>query len=331
VHTDQRRRLESVRLASALASRGVEPSSVKESASAIGPAVVVDGAGWLVAVEHEHHALSVGLLWAHDAGVDQLNLVVGVERAPTFARRARSFSLHVVVWAYRDNALVEVVPIDHEPRREVPTSHERFASLIADCGVDVVREHGVLTGEVLGLEVCRVVDDPDSTDGVRLEIGVGAHDRETFRLVHGALATGEQLIDVARTVTKIRSDAAAQHPLARLGIERLLRSRVVASPGLVGARTLRIAEPPVRRDNVKDPVPCVAIGELTDGSPLVVACTAIADLDVVAFGADARDRLGVDGELVIVTAPGNVTPSIRRLAGLLERPANFHEVATHGD
>ncbi|MFM9112625.1 MAG: hypothetical protein ACKOPB_05145, partial [Actinomycetota bacterium] len=92
MHTDQRRRLESVRLASALASRGVDPSSVNESASAIGPAVVVDGAGWLVAVEHEHHALSVGLLWAHDAGVDQLNLVVGVERAPTFARRARSFS-----------------------------------------------------------------------------------------------------------------------------------------------------------------------------------------------------------------------------------------------
>lgn len=331
MHTDQRRRLESVRLASALASRGVEPSRVTESTSAIGPAVVADGSGWLVAVDHEHHALSVGLLWAHGAGVEELNLVVGSDRAPTFARRARNFVPRVVVWTYRDNVLVETAPIDHEPQRGVPASHERFASLIADCGVDVVREHGVLTGEVLGLEVCRVVDDPDATDGVRLEIGVGAHDRETFRLVHGAVATGEQLIDVARTVTAIRSDASAQHPLARLGIERLLRSRVVASPGIVGARALRVAEPPVRRENVKDPVPCVAVGESTNGSPLVVTCTAIADLDVVPFGADARDRLRTDAELVIVAAPGNVTPSIRRLAGLLERPAKFCEVATHGD
>lgn len=331
MHTDQRRRLESVRLAGALASRGVEASSVVESTSAIGPAFVVDGSGWLVAVEHEHHALSVGLLWAHGAGVEELNLVVSADRASTFARRARCFALHVLIWTYRDNVLVEAVPGAHELEREVPSTHERFASLIADCGVDVVREHGVLTGEVLGLEVCRVVDDPESTDGVRLEIGVGAHDRETFRLVHGAVATGEQLLDVARTVAKIRSDSAAQHPLARLGIERLLRSRVVESPRLIGARVVRPAEPPTRRENVKDAVPCVALGESTDGTPLVVVCTAIADLDVVAFGADARDRLRRDAELVIVVAPGNVTPSIRRLAGLLERPAIFHEVATHGD
>ena len=330
MHTDQRRRLESVRLAGALASRGVEPSSVTESTSAIGPAVVVGGSGWLVAVEHEQHALSVAMLWANTTGVEELNLVVGSDRAPIVARRARCFAPRVIVWTYRDNALVEVEPLDHEPQHVVPATHEKFASLIADCGVDVVREHGVLTGEVLGLEVCRVVEDPNNTDGVRLEIGVGAHDRETFRLVHGAVATGEQLMDVARTVTAIRSEASAQHPLARLGIERLLRSRVVASPGIVGARTLRVAEPPVKRDNVKDPVPCVAVGELTDGSPLVVACTAIADLDVVPFGADARDRLRTDAELVIVAAPGNVTPSIRRLAGLLERPANFCEVATHG-
>ncbi|NBT38101.1 MAG: hypothetical protein EBT21_08345, partial [Actinobacteria bacterium] len=150
-------------------------------------------------------------------------------------------------------------------------------------------------------------------------------------LVHGAVATGEQLMDVARTVSEIRKDPAAQHPLARLALERRLRSRLLASPNLVGATRLSVAEPPVVRTNVKDAVPCVAIGERADGSKVVVACTSIADLDVVSFGADARDRLAGDAELVVVSLPGNVTPSIRRLGEMLQRPATFCELEAHGD
>jgi hypothetical protein len=184
---------------------------------------------------------------------------------------------------------------------------------------------------VLGLEVCRVVNDPSSADQVRLEIGVGVHDRETFRLVHGAVATCEQLIDVARTVAAIRTDSSAQHPLARLALERRLRSRIVAAPSLVSARKLVVAEPPVARTNVKDSVPCIAVGESVDGAPLVVTFTSIADLDVVGFGADARERLNPDARLVVVTLPGNATPSIRRLGAMLKHPATFCELEAHGD
>ena len=329
MQSDQRRRLESVRLASALAKRGVDPANVVESTCAIGPAVIADGVGWVVAVEHERHALAVAHLWAETHAVEELHLVAD-ENAAVVARRARYFSRSATVWRFADNALVEVPGAEHEPQRGVPALHERFASLIADCGVDVVREHGVLSGEVLGLEICRVVDDPTIPDGVRLEIGVGVHDRETFRLVHGAVATGEQLMDVASTVAAIRRDPSAQHPLARLALERRLRSRLLAAPNLVGAARLSAAEPPVVRANVKDAVPCVAIGERADGSSVVVACTAIADLDVVSFGADARDRLAGDAELVVVSMPGNVTPSIRRLGEMLQRPANFCELEAHG-
>ena len=330
LQTDQRRRLETVRLASALTKRGVDPSKVVESTCAVGPAVIIDSVGWVVAIEHEHHALAIAQLWAESAGLASVN-VVSVERGGLIARRAQFFARTTKVWCYADNVLVEADALDHEQRRTIPPSHERFAALIADCGVDVVREHGVLSGEVLGLEVCRVVDDPTNPDGVRLEIGVGVHDRETFRLVHGTVATGEQLMDVARLVAGIRRDPSAQHPLARLGLERRLRSRLVAAPHLVGASRLVAAEPPVVRANVKDSVPCVAMGERSDGGQLVVVCTAIADLEVVAFGADARDRLTADAQLLVVSLPGNVTPSIRRLGDMLKQPATFCELEAHGD
>lgn len=330
LESDQRRRLEAVRLASALARLGVDATDVVDSTSPIGPAVIADGVGWVVAVEHEYHALAVAQLWAGSHDVGKLNLVVDLNSG-VVARRARHFARETTVWSYVDNALVEQSVSPHEVNKLVPSSHEHFASLIADCGVDVVREHGVLSGEVLGLEVCRVVEDPSDPSGVRLEIGVGVHDRETFRLVHGAVATGEQLMDVARTVSGIRNDPAAQHPLARLALERRLRSRLLSRPDLIGASRLVAAEPPVVRANVKDSVPCVAIGEHADGRSLVVACTAIADLDVVSFGADARDRLDDGAELVVASLPGNVTHSIRRLGEMLKRPATFCELEAHGD
>ena len=56
-------------------------------------------------------------------------------------------------------------------------------------------EHGVVTGEVRGLEVCRVVDDPH-TGAVRLEVGVGAHDREAFTIMHGDVPTVDALAGV---------------------------------------------------------------------------------------------------------------------------------------
>lgn len=330
LESDQRRRLEAVRLASALSRLGVDATGVLDSTSPIGPAAIAGRVGWIVAVEHEHHALAVAQLWAASHDVGNLNLVVDAN--PTVvARRARYFARETTIWSYVDNVLVEQSASSHEANKGVPASHEHFASLIADCGVDVVREHGVLSGEVLGLEVCRVVDDHSESSGVRLEIGVGVHDRETFRLVHGAVATGEQLMDVARTVSKIRNDPAAQHPLARLALERRLRSRLLSRPDLVGASRLVAAEPPVARANVKDSVPCIATGERADGTPLVVACTAIADLDVVSFGADARDRLDDGADLVVVSMPGNVTQSIRRLGEMLKRPATFCELEAHGD
>ncbi|MEY2939918.1 MAG: hypothetical protein RIS58_905, partial [Actinomycetota bacterium] len=91
LESDQRRRLESVRLASAFARLGVDATHVVDSTSPIGPAVIADGVGWVVAVEHEHHALAVAQLWAASHDVGKLNLVVDMNSG-VFARRARHFA-----------------------------------------------------------------------------------------------------------------------------------------------------------------------------------------------------------------------------------------------
>ncbi|NDC44693.1 MAG: hypothetical protein EBZ55_01215, partial [Actinobacteria bacterium] len=112
MQSDQRRRLEAVRLASALAKRGVDSSSVVEATCAIGPAVIADGAGWVVAVEHERHALAVAHLWAESHGVDHLHLVADVN-AEVIARRTRYFTRAATVWRYADNVLVEAHRAEH--------------------------------------------------------------------------------------------------------------------------------------------------------------------------------------------------------------------------
>ena len=47
-----------------------------------------------------------------------------------------------------------------------PAGDEALVEIIIDGGVDVVVEQGILRGEVLGLEVARIVDG-------KLEVGVG--------------------------------------------------------------------------------------------------------------------------------------------------------------
>jgi hypothetical protein len=249
-----------------------------------------------------------------------------VSDADLIARRAQLFDIDIRVWLVADKKVTIAEPAAVLAASQVPQSHEQFADLIAQSGAEVVREHGVLSGEAMGLEVCRVVvDENDNTP--RLEIGVGAHDRETFQMLHGKVATLESLVKVVDIVRGHRKSGVEHHPLNRLAAERLLRHRVVVDPQLVAASSMEVVEPPVKRLNVKDAVPCCAVGVSEQGQPLVVVCTAVVDVDVVAFAADARVRIAPDAQLVIATHTNNVTPSLAKLAKSLRNPARFVEVA----
>jgi hypothetical protein len=268
------------------------------------------------------------LAWAVRAGATSLE-IIAEEGTGVLARRAGAFRFPIAVWHADGRSLWPAVAEPTAPPASVPGHHRDLVPLIEAGGAEPIEEHGVLAGEVRGLEVCRVVDDPD-LGSTRLEVGVGAHDREAFTMIHGGVPTVDSLARIVDAVTEHRRSDAAPHPLNRLGRERLMRWRLIAEPDLVGAVSLAPAPPPVPRPNLKDPVPCVAAGVDADGRSVVVVCASGVDLELVPFAADARAALdrahpgvGDGSRLVIVTPSRDRVPVIEALADLLRQPAEF--------
>jgi hypothetical protein len=278
------------------------------------------GAVW-IATNHER-ALGPVLLWANRHHLNEIHVVTDNE-AGLLARRAAAFTTPIHVWEFANSALNPASPTEPLPKIHVPESHEQFAQIIQQSGADPIREHGILTGEVLGLEVCRVVDTPE---GPKLEIGVGAHDRETFQLVHSHRTIEDSLTEVTTIVKQHRQPGAEPHPLNRLAPERLLRARLLQQPHLVGAKHLQPAEPPVIRRNLLDPSACVAHGITTNNQPLIVAITATVDVDIVTFSIDAQLREHPQAGITIATYTGNMTPSLRSIAATVARPIFFTDL-----
>ena len=112
-----------------------------------------------------------------------------------------------------------------------------------------------------------------------------------------------------------------------LGASRLLRSRVVADPSLIGfeSSTVLVAmEPPVPRANLKDEVPCVAVE--TESNTVVVFVSGV-DLEVVPFACDAIVQHR--GDACLIAAPGrDIIPVQQRLAALVSVPTRFVAVAS---
>jgi hypothetical protein len=212
---------------------------------------------------------------------------------------------------------VEAEPL--EAGGEPPAAALALAPDIEASGATVVIEHGGVTGEVLGLEVARVVE---HDAGLSLEVGIGRHDREAFAIIHGDRPTGAALAGVVESVRHTRRSDAPEQPLYRIAQERWLREVVLAHPELVGAAALARHEGPLPRPNVKDPWPAVAVG---DG--VVVVTSVGVDLDVVPFAADARLAVDPAARLVLVLPERDAHPVTRELAARLRSPA---EVVTVG-
>ncbi len=304
-----------------------------------GAALVIDGAAWVLIEGDASRALGGALAWAlrHDAtSLD----VVAVADTGLLARRAARLGFPVAVWLAQDRTLLPAVP---EPIAEpvVPTpEHLALIDMIADAGAIANVEHGVVFGEVYGLEVCRVVDEPTighiaelgdidpalfaSIDGVHLEVGVGANDREAFRLIHGGIPTVEALASVVESVAIYRSPDAPQHPLNRLGQERYLRWRLEQEPHLVGMASVSPTQPPLPRPNLKDPIPCVASAVAADGRVHTIVCSVGVDVDLVGFVADVQS---MSNEPVIVALKErDRLPITLDLLGQLATPVEIRTV-----
>lgn len=255
------------------------------------------------------HAKPLHLLVERDSGL--------------LARRALQFDLPVSVWHVEGTTLLPAVAEPHASRVEPTAAHLHFVDLIASSGADPVVEHGVVLGEVRGLEMCRVVDDAH-TGVARLEVGMGAHDREAFQMVHGDLPTEQALGQVIDAVLPHRSPGADPHPLNSFGAERMYRWNAITDPASLGFASIVPADPPIMRTNLKDTVPCVAIGDGTDGRAVLAFVHGI-DLDIVPFALDAADRHGAS-RVVVVSRSRDIVGPIRSMAASAHLPVTFHEV-----
>lgn len=243
------------------------------------------------------------------------------------ARRAAAFRVPITVWHVDGRSLqpAEAAPLVAPP--SPAPAHLALVPVIEAGGATPVVEHGVVTGEVRGLEVCRVVDDR-AGGHARLEVGVGVHDREAFALIHGDVPAVDALAGVVDSVTRNRGNGGA-HALDRLVPERLLRWRLERDPAAIGLDSIAPTEPPVPRPNVKDRAPCSARGRRADGSAVVIVCSVGVDLDLIPYATDARrlgeSQPGVGGgdvgiaETVIVLPPRDLVPMTVELAGLLDQ------------
>jgi hypothetical protein len=316
----RRSRLLSVKLVALLGQHlGVDVSSYTQETCGLGAALVSDDAVWILVDGDASRALGPAIAWASKYA-RPLHLVVE-NHSGLLVRRVSGFALPISVWHIEGNGLFSAIAEPHQEAVSATHAHNALISQIDDAGAESLVEWGIVVGEVRGLEICRVVDD-EHTKEARIEVGIGAHDRETYALLHQARPIHESIADVVATVSAHRAQGAAFHPYNHIAPERFARWRALQEPGALGFVSLTRVDPPVPRINVKDSVPCVALGAQPDGTTTAVVFVHGIDLDVVAFSVDAALKYSCES-VMIVTRPQDVVASLRTMASATVMTTTF--------
>ncbi|HKY15043.1 MAG TPA: hypothetical protein VJM33_08970 [Microthrixaceae bacterium] len=302
-----------------------------------GGATLRDGdRGWVL-IDDGVGPRSVGgaLLWGSRSGITDLGVIVettdGVLLAD-LARRASWFEPRPAVFRVAGTSLETVTPSDPPEVRPAPPDIGGLVDLLLDADLEVVVEHGIVRGEVLGLEVARIVTTPTGSEmdvepgGPLLEVGVGKFDRVTAAMMYAHLPTAGALGAVIEEVRRHRYPGAPPHPVRDLCRERWLRHAVIADPAVLGLRSLSAVETTVERDSLREFHPAVALGTDETGRSSLVACTYGVDIDLLPMAADARAVHATDAALVIV-APEVLPDAIRQLAERLPGEVRFAKIA----
>jgi hypothetical protein len=300
-----------------------DPEGMSETFG-LGAAFVGVDATWVLIDGDSSRTLGPVLAWTSRFN-NPVHLLVEQDSG-VIARRAQFFQSSITVWHVDDRTLTPAVPAAHLPEETAKPEHVAMMELISSSGADALIEHGIVVGEVRGLEMCRVVDD-DYTGDSRLEVGIGVNDREAFLMVHGELPKEEALRNVIEAVAVHREPDAMVHPFNQFGAERMHRWRALQDPQSVGFVSLSPADPPVRRTNMKDAVPCVALGQRSEGDPAVAVFVHGVDLDLIPFAVDAASRCDVQ-RVVVVARAKDITPSMHKMAELASIPVSFSTIVS---
>jgi hypothetical protein len=220
------------------------------------------------------------------------------------------------VWSLSGREVRRAEPAAIEAESVESLVEDGVASLIAAHGADPVLEHGVLRGEVLGLEVARVISG-------RLVVGVGRHDRDARLEMRPGEDVGAALDEAVAAVRAWRRPWVARHPANTLARSRWLRAVICARPSVVGASSLSVAAPPLPWFDLPEAGAAPCVGSSADGCPLVAVCSVGVDLDLVPTAADCRVLYRPGARLLLVVPEGDDLPVNRRLAAGLARPAEL--------
>ncbi len=336
---DQRARLLVAKLAALVRTeRGLE-SEPTATGSVV--AASADGTAFVLLEDGSPGGLGGALLWASRRDAEALVLFVDSD-AGRLARLATYFdtpTLPIQVRAVTGATSVEAepepapVPLGGPsgPADDAPDGIDEIIDLLRAEGLEVVVEHGVLRGEVLGLEVARAVVWPSEVGGddrLHLEAGVGRFDRDAVAAVHPDEDPAVALARSADAVRRHRYPGAPAHPLSLLARERWLRADLLADPSLVGAASLRPADMTTEPAGMKDTHPAAAIGETADGEALLVICSTGFDLALVPLAADTRALHDPAARLVIAVPERDLHTATAELVGLLAVPAELVAVPT---
>lgn len=343
-NTELRARLIGVKLKALVSDHLGSSLDIEPSGFRSGAGLVVDGRAWVLIDGDATRSLGPALAWAIRQDAVSLDLIAETATG-LLARRSASFSFPISIWFAEERTLLPAVAEPHAPQPEPDPEHTELIATIEAGGAEVHIEDGVVTGEVRGLEVCRVVDEPTigrlielgeielsgqlGEPGVRLEVGVGANDREAFQLLHGDLPTVEALSGVVEAVRGHRSAEASQHPLNRMAPERLLRWRAIDEPARLDMVAIEAVGPPVPRPSMKDQAPAVALGVDAAGVRNVMVFSSGVDLDLVPFAVDARASLVAQGHadldpaITLVMRENDLVAITRDVAGHAAVPVSF--------
>ncbi len=265
---------------------------------------------WILIDDGEPARFGPGLLVAASRNVRSLDVLV--DGSPTaagiVARRAR-YLAGVSVWQVHGRLVEWASPAAVVHDRDIASPWT--VALLESHGLEAVYEHGVLRGEILGLEVARTVGD-------RLEVGVGRHDRSARTEMRPGEDVDSALDEVAATVRSLRRPDAPPHPANTLARSRWLRSVVCANPLMIGLDTASPVAPPLPWFDLSEVTSSPAVGRDSLGKKVVVVFSVGVDPDLVPTAADCYAHYSTPGAALWLVLPeGDDLPVVRTAASAL--------------
>jgi hypothetical protein len=216
-------------------------------------------------------------------------------------RRAKRSGIPASVFSATLRELTELRMLTYVPSALPSDAEMAFVNTIREAGAVPIVEDATLKAEVLGLEVGRVTTDEF---GVRLEVGVGRHDRLAQSMMNAHTEPVLALRAAVETVLEHRASNRSPHPANTVSRARWLREHLMSHPELVGVALL-------------ERIPGTVVVELkratvaiAGNADVVIGCSVGADLDALT---DLLDAVldAVPSIAVVLDVVSAVVPSIK--------------------